>query len=94
MTASRIAFVCSCEDTMTLDGKALAKGCTAQGAELRTAEHLCRSQLDRFLAALGEKRPVTVACTRAAGRAQRLGSVRNRVCVLRWLRCLSLQEIR
>ncbi|MEI6158767.1 MAG: 4Fe-4S binding protein [Roseococcus sp.] len=66
MTASRIAFVCSCEDTMALDGKALAKGCTAQGSELRTAEHLCRSQLDRFLAALGENRPVTMACTQEA----------------------------
>lgn len=51
---------------MTLDGKALAKGCAAQGAELRTAEHLCRSQLDRFLKALGENRPVTVACTQEA----------------------------
>ena len=66
MTASRIAFVCSCEDTLTLDGKALAKGCAAQGAELRTAEHLCRSQMDRFLKALGENRPVTVACTQEA----------------------------
>lgn len=66
MTASRIAFVCSCEDTMTLDGKALAKGCVAQGSELRTAEHLCRSQLDRFMAALGENRPITVACTQEA----------------------------
>ncbi|MBS7791278.1 4Fe-4S binding protein [Roseococcus sp. SDR] len=66
MTASRIAFVCSCEDTMALDGKALAKGCAAQGAELRTAEHLCRSQMDRFLKALGENRPVTVACTQEA----------------------------
>lgn len=48
---------------MTLDGRALAKGCAAQGSELRMAEHLCRSQLDRFLAALGENRPMTVACT-------------------------------
>jgi ferredoxin len=66
MTASRIAFVCSCEDTMTLDGKAIAKGCAARGSELRTAEHLCRSQLDRFLAALSETRAVTVACTQEA----------------------------
>ncbi len=55
---------------MTLDGKALAKGCAAQGpnagTELRMAEHLCRSQLDRFLAALGENRPMTVACTQEA----------------------------
>lgn len=55
---------------MVLDGKALARGCAAQGdgvgAELRTAEQLCRAQLDRFLAALGEGRPVTVACTQEA----------------------------
>ena len=51
---------------MRLDGQALAKGCGAQGVELRTAEHLCRSQLDRFLAGLGEGRPITVACTQEA----------------------------
>ena len=51
---------------MTLDGKAIAKGCAARGSELRTAEHLCRSQLDRFLAALSETRAVTVACTQEA----------------------------
>ena len=62
----RITFVCSCEDTMRLDGRALARGCAAQGAELRTAEQLCRAQLDRFMAALGEGRPVTVACTQEA----------------------------
>jgi ferredoxin len=66
MSESRIAFVCSCEDTMELDGKALSKGCQARGAELRTAEQLCRSQLDRFLAALEQGRPVTVACTQEA----------------------------
>ena len=51
---------------MTLDVKALARGCAAQGTELRTAEHLCRGQLDRFMAALGENRPITVACTQEA----------------------------
>ncbi|MCX8134371.1 MAG: 4Fe-4S dicluster domain-containing protein [Roseococcus sp.] len=66
MSESRIAFVCSCEDTMELDGKALSRGCQARGAELRTAEQLCRAQLDRFLAALEEGRPVTVACTQEA----------------------------
>ncbi|MCO6417225.1 4Fe-4S dicluster domain-containing protein [Siccirubricoccus sp. KC 17139] len=62
----RIAFVCSCEDSMPLDGRTLARGCAARGAELRIAEQLCRSQLDRFLAALGEGRPVTVGCTQEA----------------------------
>ncbi|MBK1657247.1 4Fe-4S dicluster domain-containing protein [Paracraurococcus ruber] len=63
---ARIEFVCSCEDTMVLDGKALARGCAARGTELRMAEQLCRAQLDRFLVALGEGRPVTVACTQEA----------------------------
>lgn len=51
---------------MPLDGKALARGCARDRAELRTAEQLCRAQLDRFLSALGEGRPVTVACTQEA----------------------------
>ncbi|MBW8271431.1 4Fe-4S dicluster domain-containing protein [Caldovatus aquaticus] len=59
----RIVFVCSCEDTMPLDGRALARGC---GGEVRTAEQLCLAQRDRFLAALREGRPLTVACTAQA----------------------------
>jgi ferredoxin len=59
----RIALVCSCEDTMRLDEKAIARGC---GAELRTAEQLCMAQLDRFVAALATGRPLTVACTAQA----------------------------
>jgi ferredoxin len=57
-------FVCSCEDTMPLDGRAIARGC--QGGEVRTAEQLCLAQLDRFMAALAEGRPLTVACTAQA----------------------------
>ena len=41
---------------MALDQKALSRGCAAQGTELRGAEQLCRAQLDRFMAALGENR--------------------------------------
>lgn len=62
-TDGRIALVCSCEDTMRLDEKAIARGC---GAELRTAEQLCMAQLDRFMAALATGRPLTVACTAQA----------------------------
>jgi len=61
----RIALVCSCEDSMTLDGRALARGC-ARHAELRTAEQLCLSQFARFSAAIAEGRPLTVACTAQA----------------------------
>ncbi|MCA3347268.1 MAG: 4Fe-4S ferredoxin, partial [Roseomonas sp.] len=61
----RIALVCSCEDTMLLDGKALARGCGA-GVEIRGAEQLCLAQLDRFEAALATGRPLTIACTAQA----------------------------
>ncbi len=60
---SRTLFVCSCEDTMAPDAGSIARG---TGCEVRGAEQLCRSQLDRFLAAMGEGRPVTVACTQEA----------------------------
>ncbi|MGG5818345.1 4Fe-4S dicluster domain-containing protein [Falsiroseomonas sp. HW251] len=56
-------FVCTCEDTMPLDGRVIARGCKG---ELRTAEQLCLAQLDRFTAALAEGNPVTVACTAQA----------------------------
>jgi hypothetical protein len=39
----RIVFACSCEETMPLDAAAIARGC---GGELRTAEQLCRRELD------------------------------------------------
>jgi len=51
---------------MPLDQRALARGAARDGAEIRTAEQLCRAQLDRFLRAVGEGRPVTVACTQEA----------------------------
>ena len=63
----RITFVCTCEDTMPIDGRAVARGCgTTAGGEMRGAEQLCQAQLDRFLAALEEGRPVAVACTAQA----------------------------
>ena len=62
----RICLVCSCEGTMTLDEAALRRGCEAGGAELRLGEQMCRSQLDRFLAAVADGRPVTMACTQEA----------------------------
>ena len=62
----RICLLCSCEDTMPLDTAALRRGCDARGAELRLGEQVCHGQLDRFLAAVGEGRPVTMACTQEA----------------------------
>jgi ferredoxin len=59
--SDRTIFVCTCEDSMAPDLRA----CAGQG-EIRGAEQLCRTQLDRFQAALAERRPITVACTQEA----------------------------
>ena len=50
---------------MPLDERRLRRACAGRGGELRTAEQLCRAQLDRFTAALGTG-DVTVACTQEA----------------------------
>ena len=63
MDKERLVFACSCEGTMELDEAALAKGC---GGELRTANQLCRSQLDLFRKALATGAPITVGCTQEA----------------------------
>lgn len=57
-------IVCSCEDTMPLDGEAIARGC--RDSELRSARHLCRTQTGLFQALLGESRAITVGCTQEA----------------------------
>jgi ferredoxin len=62
--AERIIAVCSCEDTMPLDEKSIARGC--KDGEVRTARHLCRAEFSRFQAMLGEGRPITVGCTQEA----------------------------
>ncbi len=50
---------------MPLDLNAIARGCG--DAEMRTARHLCRSQIDSFKAMLGLQPPsLTVACTQEA----------------------------
>jgi ferredoxin len=49
---------------MCLDPEAIGAGC--RGAHLTTARHLCRSELERFRAAIGNEAPVTVACTQEA----------------------------
>ncbi len=46
---------------MPLDAEAIRRGC--HGAEVATANHLCRSEISRFRAAMAEGGPVTVGCT-------------------------------
>jgi ferredoxin len=48
---------------MPLDEAALARGC---GGDLRTADQLCRRQLDLYKATLATGAPVTVGCTQEA----------------------------
>ncbi len=57
-------LICSCEDTMPLDGTAVQRGC--QGAELLTARQLCRAELEKFRAAAAGGEPLVVGCTQEA----------------------------
>src|SRR5919107_6434252 len=59
----RIVVACSCEGTMPLDEGALARGC---GEGIRTADHLCRRQLDVVRTLLGTGAPLTIGCTQEA----------------------------
>src|SRR4051794_16438941 len=56
-------LICSCEDTMPLDAEAVRRGCRAQ---VTTAHHLCRAEIDRFRAAAAEGNPLIVGCTQEA----------------------------
>ena len=60
----RNILICSCEDTMPLNGAAVRGAC--RDSVVTEGRQLCRSELDRFrkLAATGQ--PLTVACTQEA----------------------------
>jgi ferredoxin len=57
-------LICSCEDTMPLDGSAVQRGC--RGAEVWTARQLCRAELEKFRAAAESGGPLVVGCTQEA----------------------------
>ena len=57
-------LICSCEDTMPLDGSAVQRGC--RGAEVLTARQLCRAELEKFRAAAESGGPLVVGCTQEA----------------------------
>lgn len=54
-------LICSCEDTMPLDGGSLARGC--RNFEVVTGRQFCRAELDRFRALAGADAALTVGCT-------------------------------
>lgn len=61
--AAGTTFLCSCEGTMPLHGETVAKACRTK---VRTADQLCRKELDFFKTVLGQDSEVTVACTQEA----------------------------
>ena len=56
--------VCSCEDTVPLDGDAIQHGC--RGVRLISGRQFCRAELDRFRALVAGGAPITVGCTQEA----------------------------
>ena len=59
----RQIILCSCEDTMPLDGDAVGTACRAQ---VKTAHHLCRAEIGKFRSAVAAGGPLTVGCTQEA----------------------------
>jgi ferredoxin len=64
MADPRTILVCSCEDTMPLDAKALHQGC--RGGRLVTGRQFCRAELERVCELVGRGAPVTIGCTQEA----------------------------
>jgi ferredoxin len=60
----RKILICSCEDTMPLDGAAVGRVC--RGSEVIEGRQFCRAELERFRKAAAGGGPVTVACTQEA----------------------------
>jgi ferredoxin len=57
-------LICSCEDTMPLDGAEVKRAC--RGAEVLSAHQLCRAELDKFRTAAAGEAPLIVGCTQEA----------------------------
>ena len=57
-------LICSCDDTMPLDGEALKRSC--RNAEVLSAHQLCRAELEKFRAAAAAGEPLLVGCTQEA----------------------------
>src|SRR5947207_14614355 len=64
MAERRKILICSCEDTMPLDAGAVKRGC--RGAQVTTAHHLCRAEIEKFRTAVAQGEPIVVGCTQEA----------------------------
>jgi ferredoxin len=56
--------LCSCEDTMSPDAKTVGKAC--QGATIRTANHLCRTETGLFADLAAKDGKLIICCTQEA----------------------------
>lgn len=57
-------LICSCEDTMPLDGEAVRRACG--DTVVIAGRQLCRAELDKFRQAAAGGKPILVACTQEA----------------------------
>ncbi|MGE5366875.1 MAG: 4Fe-4S dicluster domain-containing protein [Betaproteobacteria bacterium] len=60
----RKILICSCEDTIPLDGARVERAC--RGADVVRGRQLCRAELDRVRDAAGGGQAIVVACTQEA----------------------------
>ena len=60
----RNILICSCEETMPLDGGAVKRVC--RGAKVSEGRQFCRAELERFRSLTTAGTPITVACTQEA----------------------------
>ena len=61
----KTVLVCTCEGTMPLDGRGIAKACGARDAAT-PARQLCRAEIARFQDAVKSGTPLIVGCTQEA----------------------------
>jgi ferredoxin len=60
----RNILICSCEDSMPLDGEAVRRVC--KGADVIEGRQLCRAELGHFRKIAGGGGPIVMACTQEA----------------------------
>jgi ferredoxin len=60
----RKILICSCEDTISLDGAGVERAC--RGADVIRGRELCRAELNRVRDAAASGQPIAVACTQEA----------------------------
>src|SRR5689334_3209849 len=76
----RSILICSCEDTMPLDADAVRRGC--RGAQVATAQHLCRAEIDRFRDTVNAGEPLIVGCTQEAPLFAEVAAEGEQACAL------------